>query len=314
MKKIDVLLASYNGEKYIGDQIESIIINFSKLTNYECRLLVSDDNSTDNTVEIIRRYSAIDERIKLLDLNKKGGVRQNFYFLIKNTNADYVFFSDQDDFWLPEKMEIFMDRFCSVESVGAQPILIHSDLCVVDKNLSPINISMFNYQKINKTPTFLDLIVSNSVTGCVMACNRDLIELAKNSSIKDSIMHDWYMALIASAHGKVEFIDKPLILYRQHGNNQVGAKNLSWKNVIKLNGIRTSLIAAKNSVLKTKIQASLFFKDFNGIISGDKANDLKDYVNSFNSCLFKRLSLYMSGKVKKKGAVRNFVLFFAFVL
>ncbi|WP_407216510.1 glycosyltransferase family 2 protein [Escherichia coli] len=281
MTKIDVLLATYNGEKYVKEQISSVLNNFDKLKNSECTILISDDGSTDNTVDIIKRMSEEDPRILFLDGNKKG-VKYNFNYLIQHTDADYVFFCDQDDLWLPNKMHIFMDRF-NIEEVNFNgPILVHSDLCVADNNLSPINVSMFDYQMINKSPNLAELLVSNSVTGCVMACNKKLIDGIKLSQISNSIMHDWYIALYASSFGVISFVDKALILYRQHGGNQVGAKSFSLKDVIKFSGIKDKLVNARRSVLNTRDQSALFISDFGDKLSMEKKIILESYINSFN--------------------------------
>ncbi|MCC2037917.1 glycosyltransferase family 2 protein, partial [Raoultella ornithinolytica] len=279
MKKIEVLLATYNGEKFVREQIYSVLNNFDKISGYECKILVSDDKSTDKTVQIIKSLQEQEPRILFLDGEKKGGVRSNFYYLLEHADADYVFFCDQDDLWLPDKISVFLERFKSEEVSYNGPILVHSDLCVADANLSPINVSMFDYQKINKNPSFVELIVSNSVTGCVMACNRELIEGVKKSQIQNSIMHDWYIGLYASAFGRILFIEKSFILYRQHGGNQVGAKSFLIKDIFNLKGLRGKVKNASDSVIKTKKQAELFFSDFNEKL--DKAN--KDILNSYIS-------------------------------
>ncbi|WP_373386360.1 glycosyltransferase family 2 protein [Raoultella ornithinolytica] len=314
MKKIEVLLATYNGEKFVREQIYSVLNNFDKISGYECKILVSDDKSTDKTVQIIKSLQEQEPRILFLDGEKKGGVRSNFYYLLEHADADYVFFCDQDDLWLPDKISVFLERFKSEEVSYNGPILVHSDLCVADANLSPINVSMFDYQKINKNPSFVELIVSNSVTGCVMACNRELIEGVKKSQIQNSIMHDWYIGLYASAFGRIFFIEKSFILYRQHGGNQVGAKSFLIKDIFNLKGLRGKVKNASDSVIKTKKQAELFFSDFNEKL--DKANKdiLNSYISSFEEGqFFKRLKLFLFKDVNKKGLLRNIVFFFIYV-
>ncbi|HGW8975904.1 TPA: glycosyltransferase family 2 protein [Escherichia coli] len=313
MTKIDVLLATYNGEKYVKEQISSVLNNFDKLKNSECTILISDDGSTDNTVDIIKRMSEEDPRILFLDGNKKGGVKYNFNYLIQHTDADYVFFCDQDDLWLPNKMHIFMDRF-NIEEVNFNgPILVHSDLCVADNNLSPINVSMFDYQMINKSPNLAELLVSNSVTGCVMACNKKLIDGIKLSQISNSIMHDWYIALYASSFGVISFVDKALILYRQHGGNQVGAKSFSLKDVIKFSGIKDKLVNARRSVLNTRDQSALFISDFGDKLSMEKKTILESYINSFNGGVLNRMNLFFYKRVRKTSFLRNLVFFLIYV-
>jgi glycosyltransferase involved in cell wall biosynthesis len=313
MKKIDVILASYNGEEFIEEQINSILLNFNKISDYSCRLLISDDCSHDKTIEIIRLASISDDRIYLIDINKKGGVRQNFNFLINISDADYIFFSDQDDFWLPNKINIFMKKFSDVEKTNNGPILIHSDLSVVDKDLSPINTSMFNYQKINKNPIFSELLVSNSITGCVMACNKALLDNIRKKSIEESIMHDWYIGLYASAFGAIFFIDKPLILYRQHDNNQVGAKSFNFFDIINFNAWKNKLSQIRESILKTKYQAELFFFDFGDKLDFDKKIIISKYIESFEGSFLMRFILFKKNKIKKFGILRNIIFFLMYV-
>lgn len=314
MKKIDVLLASYNGEKYIGEQIKSVILNFDRIKNFDCKLIISDDNSTDNTVKIIEEICKGDPRVILSSTDRKGGVKENFEFLIGKVSGDYIFFCDQDDFWLPSKMEIFMQKFMNVDKGDAKPILIHSDLCVSDRNLSPINKSMFRYQNINKKPSFSEIITSNSVTGCVMACNKALIDISKNGNIKDSIMHDWYFAIIATVLGHVYFIDSPLILYRQHGGNQVGAKSFSIKEILKIKNIKYGFKKAEESIKDTQKQAGLFLNNYLPFLSEHQKELLELYSTSKKTSILKRFNLFCFNGVKKKGLIRNLVFFYIYVL
>jgi len=316
MKKVNVILAAYNGEKYIKEQLISIIENFNNVKSniYDLQIIVSDDYSSDNTVNIITELSLSDKRIKLLDRDKKGGVKENFRHLIMNSDADYVFFSDQDDYWLPNKIELFLNRFKEIELGFDGPIMIHSDLSVVNEDLLVINKSMFEYQKLNKKPSFMELIVSNSITGCVMACNKPLIEIAKRSSIQDSIMHDWYLALIASAFGVVDFIDSPLILYRQHSTNQVGAKSFALKEIINRKNCKGKIDSIRSSILKTKNQAKLFEFDFSNEISEISKSNLREYIKSFDMSFSYRLDLFLFKRIKKTGILRNIMFFIFYVV
>ncbi|MCC3703428.1 glycosyltransferase family 2 protein [Rouxiella badensis] len=314
MRKINVILATYNGEKYVTEQIQSILLNFEHLPEYDCHILVSDDNSSDNTSAIIQRFNQQDPRIELLDNGKKGGPRENFNYLIANTDADYTFFSDQDDLWLPNKMRLFIDRFIELEQQQSGPILLHSDLCVADKNLSPVHISMFTYQNLNRNPDFAALIVSNSVTGCVMALNRELLIETQNSRISESIMHDWYIALLASSTGRISFLDNSLILYRQHGNNQVGAKSASLGDMLFGASMKKKMEQTRISVQKTRAQAQLFLDDYGQVLkSADKAL-LTAYIESFEKGIFSRFKLFSSHGIRKSGSVRNVFFFIFYVL
>lgn len=307
-KKIQVLLAAYNGAEFLNEQINSVLLNFDKLPDFDCQLLISDDKSSDDTSSILSDYSEKDSRVIFLDGNRKGGVKDNFNFLIMAATADYVFFCDQDDLWLPNKLSIFMKKFNEVETSNL-PILLHSDLCVSDNNLSPINVSMFAYQKINKNPSFSDLIVSNSVTGCVMAINRPLLKIVQGCNVSKSIMHDWYIALIASALGQIYFIPNSLILYRQHGNNQVGAKSFSLIKLLDKGVFEKSI----KSINLTREQAELFLVDFDEFLSDAHKEHLRSYIKSFDSGFLNRFGLFFRRQVRKYGIIRNLLFFFIYV-
>jgi glycosyltransferase involved in cell wall biosynthesis len=314
MKSIQVIMATYNGSKFIEEQIDSILLNFNKISEYNCQLLISDDCSSDNTQYLINRYVSKDNRIVFIDGSRKGGVINNFSYLINHCTADYVFFSDQDDFWLPNKMKIFMERFAEIEKDSNEPVLVHSDLSVVDKNLSPINISMFSYQKLNKNPTLSELIVSNSVTGCVMACNHKLIHEVQGDIICGSIMHDWFIALFASTFGVLSYIDKPLILYRQHNENQVGAKSIKLKDLFKIDTFINKIRKSRQAILNTKKQAEKFILHFRNKEGFDGINIYKNYIKSFDSNFIFRLRLFLFSKFRKNCFERNILYFILYIL
>lgn len=309
MQKIQVLLATYNGAKYITEQINSILLNFKKIPEYDCSILISDDNSTDQTINLIRNNFDIDASVKVISTERKGGVRNNFTYLIEHSDADYIFFCDQDDLWLPDKLRIFMDEFLRHAATNNVPLLIHSDLCVSDSTLSPIHTSMFKYQKLNDNPSFSNLIVSNSITGCVLGINKALLNILKESSISKSIMHDWYIGLIASCFGKIIYIPKSLILYRQHGNNQVGAKKFTFTDVFDFSKIES----IKKSIKLTKEQAELLLSDFGMRLDKKNHRILEDYISSFDKCFVQRCIILFKHKLYKHGVVRNFIFFIFFI-
>ncbi|RYM75081.1 glycosyltransferase family 2 protein [Serratia liquefaciens] len=311
MKKIQVLLATYNGASFLKEQIDSVLSNFDKLSGFDCSILVSDDSSADETACIISDYKLKDRRVIFLDGARKGGVKANFNYLIQSADADYVFFCDQDDVWLDGKIKLFISKF---ELYGNEPLLIHSDLRVVDQQLKTISQSMFDSQKIFKKPTLGQLLVSNSVTGCVMAINHSLLLKVKNKRIEDSIMHDWYLALVAQCLGKLVFIDAQTILYRQHAHNQIGSVKRSRKDYFSVGGISKFIKKSRGSIMDTKKQSEVFLADFNSQLSARDKGFIIEYISSFNNnSLLNRLSLFLSLKVGKKGVIRNTIFFFLYV-
>lgn len=218
---VTVLLAVYNGEKYLKQQIDSIMGQ----TVRDIKIIIRDDGSTDNSLQIIDDYcNKYPQTISKLEGTPTGSAKQNFAELLKNCDSDYIMFCDQDDVWLPQKVEKTFAAMKSAEGDGKMPVLVHTDLKVVDQNLDVISPSFFNFQKlIQDDITLSGLLVQNYVTGCTIMINRALKE--KCGAIPQScIMHDWWFALAAVAFGRLVCVNEPTMLYRQHSGNQVGAK------------------------------------------------------------------------------------------
>ncbi len=314
--KVAILLATYNGEKYIAQQINSLLLCVDKVKELcDVSILISDDASPDNTVSIVKGFCEDNDNIILIDDSRKGGVKLNFQFLIKNTpnDVDFIFFSDQDDFWLPNKLDAFITRFRQKDN--NKPLLFHSDLTVVDENLFPLQTSMFNYQKLAKQNTLNELITQNNVTGCVMAINKSGLDIIKELDLADSIMHDWFIAIHIKFYGEIHFIDKPTILYRQHAGNQVGAKQLNISTLLgMLKNIILYLKKSRDSIDKTRLQAELFYN--NAVIDNSNRPELveiKSFIDSFQKNWVSRMLCFSLKGFKKHSVVRNIIFLFVYV-
>lgn len=220
MKKVDILLATYNGEQYLREQLDSILSQ----TYNEFRLLISDDSSTDNTREILEEYTEKDKRIIVFCQDKNLGVIKNFEFLLNKVENEYYMFSDQDDIWKENKIE---KSIKCLEETNSD--LIYTDLEVVDENLNVIYESYWKlkgiYNKIKKYNNFESLYLNNFVTGCTMLSKKELInEILPLPNISKFVLHDYWIPLILSQKHKITYIEEPLIKYRQHKNNKVGSK------------------------------------------------------------------------------------------
>lgn len=200
---ISVCMATYNGEVYIKQQIESILIQLGDSDE----LIVSDDGSKDKTLDIVRSFES--SKIKILQGPQQGLVK-NFENAINAAKSDYIVLCDQDDIWLENKLDVFKLAFES----GAD--LIVSDCYVVDANAKIINESFFSLR--NSKPGLLSNLMKNSFLGCCMAFRASLIFKILPFP-KNIPMHDWWIGLIVSVYGNVVFINQPLICYRRHGNN-----------------------------------------------------------------------------------------------
>lgn len=239
---IYILLATYNGEKYIREQLESLL----EQTYQDWILWIHDDGSKDGTLNIIKEYEEkLPNKIKFLnDGLRCGGAKQNFTHLLNSidNNFDYIMFCDQDDVWLDAKIETTLNQMIEVENSNQnKPIIIHTDLQVVDEELNIIADSYFIYQKIKPqwSKDFNISLVQNSVTGCTMMINKK----AKIISLpigNNAIMHDWWILLKVLLHGGVvEHINKSTILYRQHSSNDTGAKGFSYTKLLnKMNSFK----------------------------------------------------------------------------
>lgn len=216
--KVNIVLSTFNGERFLAEQIESI----QKQTFTNWKLLIRDDGSTDKTPEIINKFVENDSRIQFInEQNRENfGVIKNFFTLIKFEQADYYFFSDQDDVWLPEKMEQMLKKAQDYEP--EMPLMVYMDLSVVDQNLNVTTPSMIRSQSHHPNTELLPEITENTVTGGVSMINHALAEQWLDT--KNILMHDWYLAVLASATGQLVYIDQPGELYRQHENNVLGAR------------------------------------------------------------------------------------------
>lgn len=215
--KVNILMSTYNGEKFVAEQIESI----QKQTFTDWNLLIRDDGSIDKTCEIIDKVLAKDSRIRLIKAENVG-VIQSFYNLIKMEEADFYFLADQDDYWLSEKLEVMLNE--AKKHDNTKPVMYYTDLKVTDKDLNVISKSMIRSQSDHANTQLVQELTENTVTGGASMINHALAKLWKTT--EDIIMHDWYLAVLASAIGELVYIDQPTHLYRQHGANVLGARTL----------------------------------------------------------------------------------------
>lgn len=259
-EKMAVLLATYNAEKYIDAQIESLL----KQTYQEYVICIHDDGSIDKTVEIIKNYQKqYPDKIILLEGEPTGGAKDNFFYLMKEVEAPYYMFSDQDDVWLPNKMKVTHDRLQKLvrEYSDKNPLLVSTDLKVVNEELDILSESMRVYSKIQmgKQISLNKLLIQNYAVGCTLMFNRRLRDLAVGSYNSRIVMHDWWLAMIAQVMGAYENMDCATILYRQHGDNSVGASNVNISYSI---GKLGKLKEKAEIIHQTRLQAYAFCKKF----------------------------------------------------
>ena len=259
--KIDILLATYNGARFLHAQIDSILGQ----TCQDWRLLIRDDGSTDATPEIIDRYAGqYPGRIEVIhDGRANLGVVGNFSTLMERSDADYIMFCDQDDVWLPEKIAESYKAMRALERRHGSdtPLLVHTDLTVVDEDLNPIHRSFWRYQRLDpeRGRSLASMLIQNVVTGCATMANRRLKDMALPLP-REIRMHDWWLALVAAAFGQYGYVPRPLVLYRQHGANTLGAKDRGALSVfLSIAASPISILRHKRLILRTtQAQARAF--------------------------------------------------------
>jgi len=258
--KIAILMATYNGEKYICQQIDSILSQTCK----DWELYIHDDGSTDNTIAAVESYvEKYPDKVHLIDGKSTGGAKYNFFYLFSKVEASYYMTCDQDDVWLEKKIELTYDKMLTIENKEDVPCLVYTELRVVDSELNTIADTMSEYQSLDcHKRTINQFILQNSVTGCTMMVNRALRDkMLRITDIDNTIMHDWWAALVAAQFGKTAFIDEPTILYRQHGDNSLGALGINKLSYI------VRRVWQKNQIQESlrlgRLQAREFAKTYN---------------------------------------------------
>ena len=295
---IAILMCTYNGEKYLREQLDSILgQDISKAENY--KIYIVDDGSTDKTTDIIDSYtSKYSERVKkLIVSDHHEGVKNSFFKGLLSQeirNADYIMFSDQDDVWDKDKVSITFKRMKKMETKYGRdiPILVHCDSRVVDKDLREIYPSFVGKANLNqRKATFNHLLVMNFVTGAASMLNKQLLQLI--TEIPDScMMYDHFIALVAGAFGKISYIDQTLYQYRQHSNNVLGADSCIVIKGIKIwlptRKDRTEkkriLKIVRNNYLGMKLQAESFLKIYGKRLDPSKKKITADFVGLSSKC------------------------------
>lgn len=218
--KISVCLASYNGEKYISRQLDTILANLSE----QDELIVSDDGSRDHTISILQDYAAKYPQIRILS-GPRQGVIKNFEHAIANVSGDLIFLSDQDDLWMPDKVEQVEKCFQDT----AVTCVVH-DADVIDDGQKVLIPSFFEFR--NSGPGVVKNIWKNSYIGCCMAFRKELVRyiLPIPANIH---MHDQWIGILSDHYGKSIFLKKNLIHYRRHEGNVTDLKHSSVSEMVK---------------------------------------------------------------------------------
>jgi len=221
--KIDILLSTYNGAAFLDDLIRSLYGQ----TYTDWHLIIRDDGSADKTPEFLNGYQEKDkERIFIIRDNKKHlGPKKSFEALLTKSDAETIMFCDQDDYWLPGKIQDTLTKMKELEQQHpGKPVLVFTDLKVADKNLQLLHPSFWKYTKVHpeNAHNIYRLLINNPVVGCTVMINKKVKPLVLPFP-EQAVMHDWWMVLNVAQKGVTGYLSQPTILYRLHEKNSIGA-------------------------------------------------------------------------------------------
>lgn len=307
---ITIIMAVYNGQEYIREQLESL----KDQTYTEWRLVIRDDRSSDKTAEIVKKFSDEVEQEVIFKVNEKpsGSAKNNFALLINDAKeSDYVMFCDQDDIWKKDKIEITFNKMKQAEERYGRdfPLLVHGDVEVIDENGNINSDSMFEMSHINADSKLPQILIQNHVTGCTMMCNKKLIAgISEYASSEYIIMHDYLAALYASVFGKIEVIKKPLLSYRQHSGNSVGAKNNN-NPVYLLKRLANGRKSYKEAMETSRNQVKFFVEIYREELAAEKYCKeyelMSGYASLGSRAKLYRIMFYKKNHIWKNGTVRK---------
>lgn len=284
---IHIMMATYNGQKYICEQIESIL----KQTYTEWKLFISDDGSTDQTKEMIKKYHDMYPEKIFLVKSRNGfhNAKDNFAYLFRVVpKAEYYAFCDQDDIWLIDKLDKMLHTIQKKKSKNI--LLAYHDMLVGETLENVKQLSYFKYTKLNLDNKYplQQILLYNVIPGCSMIFNHELRKIIADIP-NECFMHDWWIVLVTlCCQGQVIFVDEALSVYRQHAMNEIGAvvrpgmlyyikKSISFFNVLKYH---------KNNERMKKIrydQTMQIIKKYNMIMDEEDERELELFINILTS-------------------------------
>ena len=292
---VDIILACFNGERFIDEFLKSL----DEQTHDNWRLIVRDDGSDDRTIEKIRKWSVGKNVFFVNDSLGRLNVVMNFSECLKYSQASYVLLADQDDVWCENKIEVLLKKIIEKENqYGSIPLVICSDLFIVDENLNVISNSFFDKLRVDvsKPPELENFLVQNVAPGCAMILNRELL----NRSLpipQTAIMHDWWFMLIAKTTGHIFLLDMPLIKYRQHSSNQVGI-SLKFKDIF------SKIKKSKKIINGLKFQAA---EVLSRPISERDREVILNFINILELNFLKKKYFLIRNKFLKNNFLKNFI-------
>jgi len=281
---VSVVIATYNGERFLEQQINSVLAQTIK----PAEIVVCDDDSTDNTIAILEKFST-NHQLKYYRNTKRMGVVENFKKAVSlATPGNYIALCDQDDIWLPQKIEKSIEALSKIDD-GISPAMIYSDLILIDSDEHLLNPSVDNELGHDKYHHCLEtLLFGNFVLGCTVMMNESMRKFFSDIPKNKAFNHDTWITLIAFTFGKVSRLNQPYIMYRSHADN-VTFSNHKKKN--RIERIMTHLIAVfqKNDFLENEV---ILFREFyhfyHNRLSGEHKKKIEKLIRLENASYLKK--------------------------
>ncbi len=283
MASVDILLATYNGATHLREQLDSLL----RQDHVDWRLLVRDDGSSDSTLDILHEHARRfpDRIVVVLDTAVRLGLVGNFSALMQLATAPYVMFCDQDDIWFPDKISASLARLQMLENGQPEvPALVYTDLAVCDDKGARIADSYWRFQRINPDLALhpSGALIQDNATGNTFIFNQALNRLAAPVP-RQAPGHDWWVALVALYAGKIAFLNRPTLDYRQHAHNASGQKGLV------LGGLLCKLPGYCKTMYVGHQQARWLIERLHGYLSAGPAQRLQVHAAMPETSLFSRL-------------------------
>ena len=283
---VNILLGAYNGQRFLREQLDSILAQ----TDQDWKLILSDDESTDASPDILAEYAEkYPNQCVFHRSGKRFGTPHGHYLhLLQNFPADFMFLSDQDDYWFPEKISRVRKILEDAEQVYGRemPVLVFHDLIPTDEDLNPLADSFAEYQSLyTQDFDYRSILMRNVVTGNSLAVNQAAVELALlNADQEKILLIDWWLAAVTARFGKIIYVPEALGFYRQHQQNQVGAKNVHSAEYYKNN--ISNLTAVKQALQGKKHQAKSFRETYEEMLTAEDIAFLKKFEQDRSGPVF----------------------------
>lgn len=287
--KIQVLMSTYNGEKFFNEQLESIL----NQEGVDLSVLIRDDGSDGKFINILKSAEKSNENVRVIYGENLGVTRSFFELVNQSDEVDYYAFSDQDDVWMTNKLKTAASKLNDQE-----PALYVGNYKLVDQNLNAVEVS----NDIDREINFGKTLVENLALGCTIVFNKNLRNAFCDFTPTNAIIHDWYFYMFAQAIGSVYVDTIPTMYYRQHDNNVIGNKKQGVKQVI------NKLKALDKWAIDNRLQITHIRTNYFERIKQENLEIMDDYLSVSSKGLRDRLKYIISRKVKRKSKVEDLIL------